>query len=83
MAIVDAVAIAVGIVRIGAVDIGFVVVEQAVAVTVWTLVQWAGRNVPRDSQAWIGDGRRTPGQQQWSGREECHRRDGYREAPQA
>jgi hypothetical protein len=57
LSIVGPVAITVGIVGVGAVHIGFVVVEQSVAVTVGTLLDGVGTNALGDYQARLGDGR--------------------------
>jgi hypothetical protein len=62
LSIVGPVAIAVGIVGIGAVHIGFVVVEQSIAVTVGTLLEGVGSNMLGDCQARVGDGRWVPHQ---------------------
>jgi hypothetical protein len=56
LSIVGAVAIAVGIVGIGSVHIGFVIVEQTVAVAVGPQLEGVGRNMLGDHQARVCDG---------------------------
>jgi hypothetical protein len=66
LSIVGAVAIAVGIVGIGAVYIGFVVVEQSIAVTVGTQLEREGTHALGDYQTGLSD-------DGWDHRQSCGR----------
>jgi hypothetical protein len=83
LSIVNPVAIAVGIVWIGAVHLGFVVVKQPVAIAVGTLLEGMGsETLRRESlrlyEAGLGAGRWS--QHQLSGHDECSHPDSNREA---